>query len=429
MSSNCATNGRQVDVTVVAGVATLWGRFGNDLLPFGHAKFTAFSTDPNGPAVSYSLTQDAGGRFTIDPVTGIVTVANGGLLDFEAATSHTITVEASDGAAGTASQSFTIAVTNVTAVISGTIFVDTDGNGLFDGGTESAIDAAIVELFDSDGNLLATDETLGGVYSFNVNDEFGTYHIRKVQPSDVINGAAILGDANGNAVTGETADGTVLSSNEMQLTLAGFNATDYDFTEIGQTIQAGDTAGIGFWQNKNGQSLIKQGGQALAIWLSANFGNIFGNTFSNGSGGDDAAEVASSYKNVFFNKKLQGTSKVDAQFMATALATFFTSSHLSGGTRAASYGFNVTTSGISTKVVNVGVNGAAFGVANYKTMSIMSLLLATNHLTGADSDLDGSEDYSLVYDTNGDGILSATERALRTMANNVYAAINEGGGI
>ena len=39
----------------------------------------AFSTDPNGPAVTYSLTDEPGGRFAISPITGRVTVANGTL--------------------------------------------------------------------------------------------------------------------------------------------------------------------------------------------------------------------------------------------------------------------------------------------------------------------------------------------------------------
>ena len=36
------------------------------------------------------------GRFAIDPTTGVVTVADGLLLDFEAVSSHQITVQASD---------------------------------------------------------------------------------------------------------------------------------------------------------------------------------------------------------------------------------------------------------------------------------------------------------------------------------------------
>jgi len=79
---------------------------------------TASSSDPNGPAVTYSLTNNAGGRFVINSSTGVVTVANGTLLDYEAATSHSITVQASDGAGGTSSQSFTINLINLQATLS-----------------------------------------------------------------------------------------------------------------------------------------------------------------------------------------------------------------------------------------------------------------------------------------------------------------------
>jgi hypothetical protein len=377
---------------------------------------TAKSSDPGFlDTVTFSLTDDAGGRFAINSSSGVVTVANGALLDYEAATSHTITVEASDGQGGKSTQAFTINLLNQTATISGTVFVDADGDGTFDGGTETAIDAVMIELYNSAGGLLDTDLTsLGGVYAFTVNDEKGTYRIREIQPTGMTEGSALLGSAGG----------AVLSSNEMRLTLNGNSASDYDFTEAGLAVQAGDTASIGFWQNKNGQSLIKQGGPALVTWLNANFGNIFGNMFSNGSGGDNAIEVARFYKNEFFNQKLKGTPKVDAQFMATALATFFTSSNLSGGNAAACYCFSVTPNGLGTKVVNVGSSGAAFGVANNTNMTIMSLLLATNQLTGA-----RTNSYSNVYDTNGNGVLDDNEKALRVLANTVYSAINEAGHI
>ncbi|MBI5165438.1 MAG: DUF4347 domain-containing protein [Magnetospirillum sp.] len=71
---------------------------------------TALSTDPDGDSLSYSLTDDAGGKFAINPTTGVVTV--NGALDYETATSHAITVQASDGSL-TRTQSVTINVTNV----------------------------------------------------------------------------------------------------------------------------------------------------------------------------------------------------------------------------------------------------------------------------------------------------------------------------
>lgn len=72
-----------------------------------------FAADPNpGDTLTYSLVDDAGGRFSIDSATGMVSVANGSLLDYETATSHQIVAAVSDGQF-TRQQTFTIAVTNV----------------------------------------------------------------------------------------------------------------------------------------------------------------------------------------------------------------------------------------------------------------------------------------------------------------------------
>ena len=66
---------------------------------------TAFSTDINGPAVTYSLTGDSsGGGFTINAATGVVTVADSTKIDFETAAGHaySVTAQASDGRAASA---------------------------------------------------------------------------------------------------------------------------------------------------------------------------------------------------------------------------------------------------------------------------------------------------------------------------------------
>jgi ELWxxDGT repeat protein len=76
---------------------------------------TASATDPDGSnnTVTYSLDDDAGGRFAIHPVSGVVTVANGLLLDFETTTAHTIVVRATGSDGSSSTQSFVISVTNV----------------------------------------------------------------------------------------------------------------------------------------------------------------------------------------------------------------------------------------------------------------------------------------------------------------------------
>ncbi|MCA9066579.1 MAG: cadherin domain-containing protein, partial [Planctomycetaceae bacterium] len=67
----------------------------------------------NGETLTYSLTDDAGGRFAIDSTTGEITVANGTLLNYESATSHLITVRITDQAGLAYQESLTITVTDV----------------------------------------------------------------------------------------------------------------------------------------------------------------------------------------------------------------------------------------------------------------------------------------------------------------------------
>jgi hypothetical protein len=235
-----------------------------------------------------------------------------------------------------------------------------------------------------------------------------------LQPSGVGDGADLLGSLGGSVVANDT----------MQVTLNLTDAFDYAFAELGQQVSSGDTATIGFWQNKHGQALITQGGAALANWLTANFGNVFGDELV-GAGG---ADVASFYRDQLFKQKSNksgGPAKVDAQFMAVALATYFTSNNL-GGNAATAYGFNVTDAGIGARVVNVGSNGAAFSVANGALQTIMQLLSATNALTDLP---DGITGFASIYDENGDDVIDSFEASLRGMANEMYSAINEEGDI
>jgi hypothetical protein len=112
---------------------------------------TANAFDPEGDAVTYSLTDDASGRFAIDGTTGVVTV--NGLLDFESATSHSITVQATDGDI-IRTQSFTI---NVTDVVENTAPVAVDDRWFVSDNTTVAFpgSAMLMNDTDSDGNILS----------------------------------------------------------------------------------------------------------------------------------------------------------------------------------------------------------------------------------------------------------------------------------
>lgn len=62
---------------------------------------------------TFDLTDNAGGRFIIDTNTGVVTVNNGSLLNFETDPTHVITVEATDSAGNTYTEDLTINVNDI----------------------------------------------------------------------------------------------------------------------------------------------------------------------------------------------------------------------------------------------------------------------------------------------------------------------------
>ncbi|MBS1186777.1 MAG: Hemolysin-type calcium-binding region, partial [Burkholderiaceae bacterium] len=116
--------------------------------------------------VTYSLTDNAGGRFAINASTGVVTVANGSLLNYEMATSYSITVRATDNAGNTTDGTPSVTITNVNeastltgAPASITVIEDTAGNVDLSAATFADIDTAgnvSFKIVASAGTLTAT---------------------------------------------------------------------------------------------------------------------------------------------------------------------------------------------------------------------------------------------------------------------------------
>jgi Ca2+-binding RTX toxin-like protein len=74
---------------------------------------TALALDGSAQAVAYSLVDNAGGRFGINASSGVVTVANGSLLDYATATSHNITIKATSADGSFTRQTLAIAINDV----------------------------------------------------------------------------------------------------------------------------------------------------------------------------------------------------------------------------------------------------------------------------------------------------------------------------
>ena len=80
----------------------------------------ASATDPDAADnLTYSLADNAGGRFAIDPKTGVITVADGSKLNYEASASHTIAVKVTDAGGLSSQQSVTIAIADKPPVFIG----------------------------------------------------------------------------------------------------------------------------------------------------------------------------------------------------------------------------------------------------------------------------------------------------------------------
>ncbi len=129
---------------------------------------TAFASDADATTntVTYSLAANAGGRFAINSTTGVVTVANGLLLDRESAASHNITVRATSADLSSTTKQFTISVLDVNEFPVSAI---TDANGAVNAVNENAANGTLVGVTAFATDADATNSTV--TYSLDSNSD------------------------------------------------------------------------------------------------------------------------------------------------------------------------------------------------------------------------------------------------------------------
>ena len=304
------------------------------------------------------------------------------------------------------------------ASVSGLVWEDFNADGAINF-NEYAIEGVLVTLtgVDDRGDAVElTDVTdSDGVYAL-VDLRPGEYTITETQPAGYEDGVDVLGEVDGVPVG--VAGNDVFTEVALDQNQDGVN---YNFSEraaAGSTVVAGQTATIGFWQNKNGQGTLASVNEGLGDWLAATLPNLYGvNAGANDLTGLSNTEVAALYKARFKahvkardRTTIEGPAKVDCQVMATAFAVYVTNENLAG-TGAEAFGFMVTIGGVGVALWDVGDAGVVFGVDDYTEMTVLDLLLATDERA-----VDGVlyADFDVMY---------------RILANKVYTAINEGGDI
>ncbi|MGE0760126.1 MAG: SdrD B-like domain-containing protein, partial [Pirellulaceae bacterium] len=318
----------------------------------------------------------------------------------------------------------------------GLVWEDFNDDGEVDFG-ERAIANVLVELsgLDDRGNMVqrTAQSDSSGTYSFADLRPSGPqgYALREHQPPAHPDGQEIVGEVNGTRV-GLLAENDVVTG--VVVPRPNSVAERYNFAErapLGVDIRRGQTAEIGFWENKNGQKLIKSlnGGEAatqLGNWLAATFPNMFGAAArEHNLAGKSNAQVADYYKTLFKrNGKTAaggGPPKLEAQVLATALSVYVTNRTLAGNA-AAAFGFTVSQHGTGVATIRVGLRGIAFGLglSLHSTATVLDLLLA----------VDAQSSAGRMYDLNEDGDADdLLDSVARTLAYDVFACINEAGDI
>ena len=187
---------------------------------------TVTAVDPDSSSFTYALVNDAGGRFDINATTGVVTVENGLLLDYEQNTSHVIRVQVNDGEGGISEFNMNVAVADVHGEF---VIGDNVGNTIYGGAeTDLLLGSHGADTIHGGGGI---DIIAGGNGLFDDTDA-GDF-LYGDGGSDIINGDGgndiIAGGADGDLIFGGAGNDTIYG---------GDSATDT--VETGADIISGD---------------------------------------------------------------------------------------------------------------------------------------------------------------------------------------------
>jgi Ca2+-binding RTX toxin-like protein len=251
---------------------------------------TAAATDPDqGDVLTYSLTNNAGGRFAIDPNTGIITVANGALLDYETAQSQGIVTRATDAGGLFVESAFTIGINNLPEPKSWT-----GDNGV------NVFTASTNDLWTING-LGGNDVLTGNASADTINGGAGNDTIDGAGGGDTLVGGTgddiYFIDNSADKVVENAGEGTdlvnasisyTLTDNVENLTLTGTGDISGTGTSVGNTING--NAGANILSGGGGSDLIN-GNDGNDTVLGGDGGDYLfgnnGNDILNGGAGSD----------------------------------------------------------------------------------------------------------------------------------------------
>jgi hypothetical protein len=225
---------------------------------------SASDGDSTNNTITYSLDDNAGGRFAIDSGTGIVTVANATLFDFEVATSHNITVRAASSDGSFSTQVFSISLTDIDEFDVGSV---TDTNASANSLAENSTNGTIVGITASASDADGSNNTITYSLDDNASGRFtiaGSTGIVTVANATLLNFEATT--SHNNTVRATSSDGS-FSTQVFSISL-----TDVDEIDVGPVTDTNATA--------NSIAENTANGTVVGITASASDGDASNNTIT-----------------------------------------------------------------------------------------------------------------------------------------------------
>ncbi len=237
---------------------------------------TLTAVDPDSSSFTYSLVNDAGGRFDINATTGAVTVENGLLLDYEQNSSHTIRVRVDDHEGGISEFNVNVTVTDR----HGELVIGDGNNHTYYGGAETdiLIGGHGSDIIHGGGGI---DIITGGNLIFDPTD--AADQLFGEGGNDVIDGNG------GDDIIAGGADSDFLAGEEGNDIIYG-GASASDLTDTGNDILSGD-AGNDFLYGNGGNDTLYGGDNDDQLFGGAGNDDLQGGNgvdrLNGGAGADD----------------------------------------------------------------------------------------------------------------------------------------------
>ncbi len=212
---------------------------------------TALASDADASdTVSYSLSDDAGGAFAIDSVTGEVTVADPSVLDFESSSTMQIEVTATSSDGSSSAQTFNIAISDDNSEFSIGPVSDSDASA--NSINESANVGDVVGV-----TALASDADASDTVSYSLSDDAGgAFAIDSVTGEVTVADPSVLDFESSSTmqieVTATSSDGSssaqtfniAISDDNSEFSIGPVSDSDASANSINESANVGDVVGV-----------------------------------------------------------------------------------------------------------------------------------------------------------------------------------------